>query len=79
MIFAGIFMHISSSQDIVLHMVNGESYGNLLMQVIQYCVTSNNHRIKKLLQLYWEIVDKYKENGEWKEEMILGRQFWTMS
>lgn len=34
-------------------------------------MTSNNHRIKKLLMLYWEVVDKHKENGEWREEMIL--------
>ncbi|CAD7972060.1 unnamed protein product [Amoebophrya sp. A120] len=62
---------IEALEQIILHMVNGESFSQLLMQVIQYTVTSNNHRIKKLLMLYWEIVDKYKENGEWKEEMIL--------
>jgi coatomer subunit beta len=58
-------------EELILHMLNGESYPKLLMSVIRFVVTSNDHRVKKLLMIYWEIVDKCKENGELKEEMIL--------
>lgn len=58
-------------EELVLLMINGESYPKLLMTVIRFVVTSNHHRVKKMLMLYWEIVDKCKENGELKEEMIL--------
>jgi len=58
-------------QDLVLLMINGESYPKLLMTIIKYVVASSDHRVKKLLMLYWEIVDKCKENGDLKEEMIL--------
>mmetsp|Transcript_72456 Transcript_72456/g.172716 ORF Transcript_72456/g.172716 Transcript_72456/m.172716 type:complete len:1009 (+) Transcript_72456:87-3113(+) len=58
-------------EELALLMINGESYPKLLMTVIRFVVTSNCHRVKKLLMVYWEIVDKCKENGELKEEMIL--------
>jgi len=58
-------------QELVLLMINGESYPKLLMTVIRFVVTSNDHQVKKLLMIYWEIVDKCKENGDLKEEMIL--------
>uniref|UniRef100_A0A7S1MMQ8 Coatomer subunit beta n=1 Tax=Alexandrium catenella TaxID=2925 RepID=A0A7S1MMQ8_ALECA len=58
-------------QELILLMINGESYPKLLMTVIRFVVTSNDHAVKKLLMIYWEIVDKCKENGDLKEEMIL--------
>jgi len=58
-------------EELILLMINGEVFPKLLMQVIRFVATSNDHRCKKLLGIYWEIVDKCKENGELKEEMIL--------
>uniref|UniRef100_A0A0K6S8R1 Clathrin/coatomer adaptor adaptin-like N-terminal domain-containing protein n=1 Tax=Chromera velia CCMP2878 TaxID=1169474 RepID=A0A0K6S8R1_9ALVE len=58
-------------EHIILQMMHGEPHARLLMSVIRFVVTSNDHRIKKLLMLYWEIVDKCKPDGELKEEMIL--------
>lgn len=58
-------------QELILLMINGESYPKLLMTVIRFVVTSNDHQVKKLLMIYWEIVEKCKENGDLKEEMIL--------
>jgi coatomer subunit beta len=58
-------------EELVLLMINGESYPKLLMSIIRFVVTSNDHRVKKLLMIYWEVVDKCKENGDLKEEMIL--------
>jgi len=64
---------IEGLQQLILSMLNGsgESYPSMMMNVIRFCVTSNNHRIKKLLMIYWEITEKTKENGELKDEMIL--------
>jgi len=58
-------------EELVLLMINGESYPKLLMTIIKFVVASTDHRVKKLLTIYWEIVDKCKENGDLKEEMIL--------
>jgi len=58
-------------EQLILLMINGESYPKLLMTVIRFVVTSNDHRVKKLLMIYWEVVDKCKEDGDLKEEMIL--------
>jgi len=58
-------------EELVLLMINGESYPKLLMTVIRFCVTSNDHRVKKLLMLFWECVDKHNDSGELREEMIL--------
>lgn len=58
-------------EELVLLMISGESYPKLLMTIIRFVVTCNDHRVKKLLMIYWEIVDKCKENGDLKEEMIL--------
>ncbi|CAJ1399175.1 unnamed protein product [Effrenium voratum] len=58
-------------EELVLLMINGESYPKLLMTIIRFVVTSRDHRVKKLLTIYWEIVEKTKDNGDLKEEMIL--------
>mmetsp|Transcript_25804 Transcript_25804/g.71921 ORF Transcript_25804/g.71921 Transcript_25804/m.71921 type:complete len:1010 (-) Transcript_25804:131-3160(-) len=62
---------VEALQELILLMINGESYPKMLMTIIRFVVTSNDHRLKRLLMIYWEIVDKCKENGELKEEMIL--------
>jgi len=58
-------------EELILLMINGESYPKLLMTIIRFVCTTNDHRVKKLLTIYWEIVDKCKEDGDLKEEMIL--------
>jgi len=62
---------VEALEELILWMINGETYPKLLMTIIRFVVTSNDHRLKKLLMIYWEVVDKCKENGELKEEMIL--------
>lgn len=51
--------------------IEGEQYNKLLMTVIRFVMPSNHHRLKKLMQIYFEIVDKCKVDGTLKEEMIL--------
>ncbi|KAH8583078.1 coatomer beta subunit [Cryptosporidium sp. chipmunk genotype I] len=58
-------------RELIIWMTHGESYNRLLMTVIRYVVQSTNHKVKKYLQLYWEIVEKCNSDGSLKEEMIL--------
>lgn len=43
----------------------------LLVIIIRYVLPSTNHDVKKLLQLYWEVVDKTSHDGTLREEMLL--------
>eukprot|EP00921_Rhytidocystis_pertsovi_P004053 GHVQ01006993.1.p1 GENE.GHVQ01006993.1~~GHVQ01006993.1.p1 ORF type:complete len:1006 (-),score=118.11 GHVQ01006993.1:766-3783(-) len=59
-------------EEAIIGIIDGEqSYAKLLMCVIRFVVPSNHHRVKKLAQIYFEIVDKCKSDGSLKEEMIL--------
>ncbi|EEA05784.1 coatomer beta subunit protein, putative [Cryptosporidium muris RN66] len=58
-------------QELIIWMIHGEAYKRLLMTVIRYVVQSTSHKVKKYLQLYWEIVEKCDNDGNLKEEMIL--------
>lgn len=62
---------IQGLQEALLGIIQGEGHSRLLMTVIRFIVPSQNHKIKKLVQLYFEIVDKCKSDGALKEEMIL--------
>uniref|UniRef100_A0A7S2PNF9 Coatomer subunit beta n=1 Tax=Leptocylindrus danicus TaxID=163516 RepID=A0A7S2PNF9_9STRA len=42
-------------------MLSGESMPKILMQVIRFCINTNDHKLKKLMMLYWEVVPKYEE------------------
>lgn len=41
------------------------------MTVIRFCITCDDHQLKKLLQLYWEIVPKTSADNKPLPEMIL--------
>uniref|UniRef100_A0A7S0NXF0 Coatomer subunit beta n=1 Tax=Calcidiscus leptoporus TaxID=127549 RepID=A0A7S0NXF0_9EUKA len=51
--------------------LNGEMMPKLLMTVIRFVVPENDHKLKKLLLLYWEVVDKTGPDGKLLPEMIL--------
>lgn len=51
--------------------LNGEDMSKLMMSVIRYCITVEDHGIKKLLMYFWEVVQKYDAAGNLKPEMIL--------
>ncbi len=52
--------------------LNGEKFPpNMLMFVIRYLLPSNDHQIKKLLLIFWEIVPKRGPDGKLLHEMIL--------
>jgi coatomer subunit beta len=55
----------------ILLLMQGEDLSDLLMVVIRYLVSTDNHELKKLLSLYWETVNKYDKDGNLRSEMLL--------
>ena len=55
----------------ILAVLAGEPMPRVLMTVIRYCITQEDHELKKLLMLYWEVVPKYGADGKLITEMIL--------
>ncbi|XP_052242037.1 coatomer subunit beta-like [Dreissena polymorpha] len=51
--------------------LNGEKMPSLLMTIIRFVMPSQDHMIKKLLLIFWEIVPKYTPDGKMLHEMIL--------
>ena len=52
-------------------MLSGDPMPRMLMTVIRFCINTDNHELKKLLMLYWEIVPKYDPSNKLLPEMIL--------
>lgn len=52
-------------------LLNGERLPGLLMTIIRFVMPSQNHTIKKLLLIFWEIVPKTTADGKLLQEMIL--------
>jgi len=51
--------------------LNGEKMPNLLMTVIRFVMPLQDHTIKKLLLIFWEVVPKYTSDGKMLHEFIL--------
>jgi len=45
----------------IMAMLGGEPMPRILMQVIRFCINSDDKPLKKLCMLYWEVVPKYQE------------------
>mmetsp|Transcript_15869 Transcript_15869/g.23286 ORF Transcript_15869/g.23286 Transcript_15869/m.23286 type:complete len:967 (-) Transcript_15869:287-3187(-) len=45
----------------IMAMLGGEAMPRILMQVIRFCINSDDHPLKKLTMLFWEVVPKYQE------------------
>ncbi|KAF7247121.1 hypothetical protein EG68_09147 [Paragonimus skrjabini miyazakii] len=58
-------------KEVIRLIINGEKLPNLLMTVIRFVMPSQDHIIKKLLLLFWEVVPKYGPDGKLLHEMIL--------
>jgi len=62
---------------LIVHMLNGETYPDLLMTVIRFVVVPSNehaasdHELKKLACLYWENVSKHSEDGKLLPETFM--------
>lgn len=63
---------IAAIKTLILMMVNGEKpFAGAMMHVIRFCINTRNKQLKKILYVFWEIVQKYDNNGKLKTEMIL--------
>jgi coatomer subunit beta len=51
--------------------LSGEEMPRVMMTVIRYCITVEDHMLQKLLMLYYEVVRKYDSAGKLLPEMIL--------
>mmetsp|Transcript_56256 Transcript_56256/g.85123 ORF Transcript_56256/g.85123 Transcript_56256/m.85123 type:complete len:963 (+) Transcript_56256:46-2934(+) len=57
----------------IMAMLGGEAMPRILMQVIRFCINSDDKQLKKLCMLYWEVVPKYQElTGEELLEQAAG-------
>jgi len=45
----------------IMAMLGGEAMPRILMQVIRFCISSDDKQLKKLCMLYWEVVPKYQD------------------
>jgi len=45
----------------IMAMLGGETMPRILMQVIRFCINSDDKPLKKLTMLYWEVVPKYQD------------------
>ena len=62
---------VSGLKTLISLLLNGEVMPKLLMTVIRFCVPCEDHKIKKLLLVYWEVVEKHGPDGKLLPEMIL--------
>jgi coatomer subunit beta len=62
---------IETLKKVILLVLNGEALPQLIMHVIRFVMPTKNHTIKKLLLIYWEIVNKKSADGKLLHEMIL--------
>ena len=56
----------------IMAMLGGEPMPRILMQVIRFCINSDDKPLKKLCMLYWEVVPKYQEPTS--EEKLAAQQ-----
>ena len=64
-------MKIDTLKKVIQLLLNGERLPGLLMTIIRFVLPLQNHTIKKLLLIYWEIVPKVSTDGKLLQEMIL--------
>lgn len=64
-------VQITTLKKVIKLLLNGERLPGLLMTIIRFVMPSQNHTIKKLLLIFWEIVPKTTPDGKLLQEMIL--------
>ncbi|EDX18284.1 GD15643 [Drosophila simulans] len=62
---------IETLKRVIKLLLNGERYPGLIMTIIRFVLPVQNHTIKKLLLIFWEIVPKTSADGKLLQEMIL--------
>uniref|UniRef100_A0A1A9WVA6 Coatomer subunit beta n=1 Tax=Glossina brevipalpis TaxID=37001 RepID=A0A1A9WVA6_9MUSC len=62
---------IETLKKVIQLLLNGERLPGLIMTIIRFVLPVQNHTIKKLLLVFWEIVPKTSPDGKLLQEMIL--------
>uniref|UniRef100_A0A0N4ZJY2 Coatomer subunit beta n=1 Tax=Parastrongyloides trichosuri TaxID=131310 RepID=A0A0N4ZJY2_PARTI len=63
---------IDALKKLIFLIQNGEKVGNgMIMHVIRFCLLTDDHYLKKLLLIFWEVVPKTNSEGKLLQEMIL--------
>lgn len=62
---------IETLKKVIQMLLNGERLSGLIMTIIRFVLPVQNHTIKKLLLIFWEIVPKTSPDGKLLQEMIL--------
>lgn len=68
---ANVDVKIDALKKVILLILSGETAHQLLMPIIRFVLPSKDRTIKKLLLLFWEVVDKKAADGKLLSEMIL--------
>ena len=63
-------LKIAALKKLIELQLNGERFPNLLMVIIRFVMPCDDHLIKKLLHIYWEIVPKVR--GWWLVVLVGG-------
>jgi len=61
----------SALKKVMYQLLNGEKMPSILMTIIRFVLPLQDHTIKKLLLIFWEIVPKTGSDGKLLQEMIL--------
>lgn len=62
---------VAALKKTIMLVLAGEEMPRVLMTVIRFCITSEDHALQKLLMFYYEAVRKYDGQGKLLPEMIL--------
>eukprot|EP00040_Diaphanoeca_grandis_P026421 m.147900 g.147900 ORF g.147900 m.147900 type:complete len:940 (+) comp30569_c0_seq2:169-2988(+) len=62
---------IEALKKVIRMIMAGERFPSLVMTIIRYVMPNDDHMLKKLLSIYWEIVPKHGPDGKLLHELIL--------
>lgn len=62
---------IDALKKVIYIILNGEKLPKILMTVVKFVLPLQDHNIKKLLLIFWEIIPKTTADGKPLPEMIL--------
>ena len=62
---------IKALKTLIRMILNDENYPRMMMSVLKFCQMVEDHQLKKLCILYWEVVEKINSDGTTKGEITL--------
>jgi len=62
---------IDAMKTLILMILQDENFPRMIMTVVQHAMRSESKYIKKLLLIYWEVIEKTNPDGTLKDEMVM--------